>query len=80
MYLFAFRSRTQAMKMYDLLRTNGIMCEIINTPREISASCGLSVKVENEQAEPALNMYNHYHPDTLIGIFYRNGSGYVRYR
>lgn len=79
MYLFAFRSRTQSMKLYDLLRSNGIECEIINTPREVSASCGLSVRVASEWAERALGVFNYYHPDTLIGVFYYDERGYHRY-
>lgn len=78
MYLFSFRSRTQAMKLFDLLRTNSIECEIINTPREVSYSCGLSVKVSSEDFERASGICNYYRSDTLIGIFYYDGNGYRR--
>lgn len=79
MYLFAFRSRTQTMKLFDLLRSNGIECEIINTPREVSASCGLSVSTQPDALQRALDIYKYYHPDTLIGVFYYDGQGYRRY-
>ena len=79
MVLFAFRSRTQSMKLYDLLRTSGLECEIINTPREVSASCGLSVRVPDDEAERALGVYNYYHPDTLLGVYYGDERGYRRY-
>lgn len=80
MFLFAFRSRTQSMKLYDLLRENGVACEIVNTPREVSASCGLSVRVPDEEGEHALGVFDYYRPDTLIGVFYGNGYGFRRYR
>ena len=80
MFLFAFRSRTQSMKLYDLLRASGIACEIINTPREVSASCGLSVRVPDEAWERAIGVYDYYKFDALIGIFYNDGRGYRRYR
>lgn len=79
MFYFAFRSRTQSMKLYDLLRTSGVVCEIVNTPREISASCGLSVRVPEDEQERAFGVYKYYHPETLIGIFYFDGRGYHRY-
>lgn len=80
MLLFAFRSRTQSMKIYDTFRVRGVSCEIINTPREVSASCGLSVTVPAEDAERALGIYDYYKPDTLIGIFLKDERGYRRYR
>lgn len=81
MYLFAFRSRTQSMKFYDLLSGGGVPCDIVNTPREISASCGLSVRVTDEDGDRAVSAYDYYRPDTLIGIFYYDSrSGYRRYR
>lgn len=78
MYLFSFRSRTQAMKLYDLLRGGGLECEIINTPREVSASCGLSVTVPPECYERAVGIYEYHSVDTLIGVFYNDGVGYRR--
>ncbi len=79
MYLFAFRSRTQSMKLYDAFRTGDVPCEIINTPREVSASCGLSVSVPDEEFERAYGIYRYYRPQTEIGVFYRDAGGYRRY-
>lgn len=79
MVLFSFRSRTQSMKMYDLLRTNGIECEVINTPRQISSSCGLSVSLDERDLERSVGVYDYFHPDTLIGVFISEGNGYRRY-
>lgn len=44
MYVVAvFNSRTQALQFAEVLRRMGVSCHIINTPREISNSCGLAV-------------------------------------
>ncbi|MDE7395415.1 MAG: DUF3343 domain-containing protein [Clostridiales bacterium] len=80
MLLFAFRSRTQSMKIYDTFRARGCACSIINTPREVSASCGLSVTVPETDAERAIRIYDYYKPDTLIGIFRCDANGCTRYR
>ena len=78
MYLFAFRSRTQSMRTYDLFRSNGLNCAIINSPRDISTSCGLSVRVQDAEYERAYDIYDYYRPDTLIGIYYHDGYNYKR--
>ncbi|MCL2370295.1 MAG: DUF3343 domain-containing protein [Firmicutes bacterium] len=44
-YFFAaFGSRTQAMRYFDMLKRNGIPSTVLNTPREASLGCGLSVR------------------------------------
>jgi hypothetical protein len=44
-YLIAvFKSRTQVMKFYEKLLDCRIPADIVNTPREASLGCGLSVK------------------------------------
>lgn len=44
-YLIAvFKSRTQVMKFYEKLLDCGIFAEVVNTPRQASLGCGLSVK------------------------------------
>ena len=44
-YLIAvFRSRTQVMKFYEKLLDCGRFADVVNTPRQASLGCGLSVK------------------------------------
>ena len=42
-------SRTQVMSFYQFLRRIGVGCIIIDTPREISSSCGVCVKISFNQ-------------------------------
>ena len=49
-YIIAsFRSRAHTIKFYNLLRSNDIGVELINTPKEAGVGCGLSVKFKKEQ-------------------------------
>ena len=66
------------MRTYDLFRSSGLDCAIVNSPREISTSCGLSVRVPDSMYERAYDIYDYYRPDTLIGVFYHDGSRYKR--
>ena len=44
-YFFAaFGSRTQGMRFFDTLKKCGLTTAIVNTPREASIGCGLSVR------------------------------------
>ncbi len=82
MLLFAFRSRTQSLKLYDTFRMQDIDCKIVNTPRKVSASCGLTVTVDPDDAPRALDVYESAFrgADTLIGIFIDDAQGFRRYR
>lgn len=40
-----FRSRSMAVRFADFLAKHGVRAEIINTPKEAGAGCGLSVKL-----------------------------------
>ncbi|MDR3318347.1 MAG: DUF3343 domain-containing protein [Clostridiales bacterium] len=47
-YLAAFRSRSQAIRLYDLLRASGYSARIVNTPREAGVGCGISVNFPSQ--------------------------------
>lgn len=40
-----YKSRSHTVKFSELLKSNGVYNEIINTPKEANVGCGLSVKV-----------------------------------
>lgn len=43
--LAVFRSRAQAADCNSKLKTAGISCVLVNTPKEAGVGCGLSVKI-----------------------------------
>jgi hypothetical protein len=47
--LFVFSSRTGAMAAYDYCVTHRIGVAVLNTPRELAASCGISLKVSTAE-------------------------------
>ena len=50
--LIAFDSVHQAIRAESLLLKAGVPVELVPTPREISASCGQSVRFAEDAAEP----------------------------
>lgn len=69
-YLIAvFRARTQTINFANILRNYKIPVLVINTPRNINVSCGISVKfpsIYRNQVEDIINRRNF---DTFAGIF-----------
>jgi hypothetical protein len=49
-----FGSTYGALRAESLLRAAAISCGIVPKPREIRGSCGLAVRIDLDDAEPAL--------------------------
>ena len=47
--IVAFRSRTESIKLSEILKRNGIDNRIISTPKQAGVGCGLSVQVARER-------------------------------
>ncbi len=43
-YIFALASVTYAIKAQSLLKSQGISCAVIRTPKELGKGCGYSIK------------------------------------
>ncbi|MGI6697799.1 MAG: DUF3343 domain-containing protein [Clostridia bacterium] len=52
-YILAFDSTHHAIKAEEQLKKNKVEAEMIPTPREVDASCGLSVKIPERCLERA---------------------------
>ena len=46
--IVAFRSRAHTIKFANLLHSQNIAMEIVNTPKEAGVGCGVSVKVRKQ--------------------------------
>lgn len=44
--IIAFRSRTDSMRMSEMLTNIGVPNKLINTPRELSIGCGVAVSFD----------------------------------
>lgn len=75
--IIAFGSRTVSMRFSDYLARNGLPTTMINTPRELSIGCGLSVMVDERylgQVKYLLGSFNGQ--ESMLGIFAARKIGY----
>lgn len=75
--IFAFSSRAQAMKFYENARRVA-PCSVINTPREASVGCGLSVKTNGEYYAALYSVLTGGGYDSFLGVFAFDGAKLVR--
>ncbi len=54
MIIAVFENRTQSLLFSRELKKLGVQCRLINTPRAISTSCGVSVEFKAVDAKRAL--------------------------
>ena len=81
-YIAAFRSRSQTMRLFQIAKSSRIPCTIINTPREASVGCGISLAYNPEDHGAVKSIYLRGDFNALIG-FYKmerdaNGRIYIQ--
>ena len=67
--IFAFRSRTQSIRFHGELKRRGEVAALINTPRDVSVGCGLSVKFDISAYETAVSVLRLLELNTFLGAF-----------
>lgn len=67
--LAAFRSRTEALTYANLLFSYHVGVKIVNTPRNIGVSCGISVKFFSCYKTIAQEIISRRKFDTFVGFF-----------
>lgn len=75
----AFRSREQTIKYFEKLRSYRVDCSVINTPREASVGCGISVKYPSRYFHTAQIVLSRGSYSTFIGFFQVTESHGRRY-
>ena len=73
--LATFRSKNQAMLFANVLEKRGVICYIINTPRFLSVSCGLSVQFLIKYLPIAKEVLRGHNFESLGGLFVINKNG-----
>lgn len=58
MNVITFRSTHHAIKTEKALKKENLPIKVIPTPREITASCGLSIRFEDEDQEKVFEVVN----------------------
>ncbi|MBR2350051.1 MAG: DUF3343 domain-containing protein [Clostridia bacterium] len=67
--LIAFRSRSEAMRLSRALSARRIANTVINTPRSLGVSCGLSVVFSPSSTDTVRNIVTELNLQTQQGIF-----------
>ena len=70
--LAVFRARNETITFSTLLRSYGIKAQIVNTPRKINVSCGISVKFSTKDYDIAKQLVSRRKFDTFVGFFNTN--------
>lgn len=69
MILAVFRSRTETLNFASILRSYGVNCSVVNTPRRINVSCGISVQFSSRNLPIVKQILSRRKFDTFAGLF-----------
>lgn len=69
MILAVFRSRTETLNFASILRSYGVNCSVVNTPRRINVSCGISVQFSSRNLAVVKQILSRRKFDTFAGLF-----------
>lgn len=67
-YIAVFTSRTETIRFNEILNRNNVSSQVINTPREASVGCGVSVKFSPQDFENVKRIYGSVNL-SLTGFF-----------
>ena len=68
--IIVFSSRNETLYMANMFRSNGVMVQIVNTPKEAGQACGISVKI-NESLLPIARNFLRSKPFRSFYGFFR---------
>lgn len=68
-YLAVFRARTQTIMFANILKSYGVPVSIVNTPRRLNVSCGISVKFPKLYKNIADGIIERRKFDSFAGFF-----------
>lgn len=77
-YLIVFRAKSESMRFQSLLSSYGAISDIVTTPRRISVSCGISVKIKNIDLNLAKTILSRRQFYTFAGIYLINNDEYIK--
>jgi hypothetical protein len=77
-YLVVFRARSETMKFASLLSSYGVKSVVVNTPRQIAVSCGISVKVDANALNICKQILSRRQFWTFGGIYLMQNDSYVQ--
>ena len=69
MILAVFRSKTETLNFASILRSYKVPCSVVNTPRSINVSCGISVKFDAYYKQTASMIISRSNFGTFAGFY-----------
>lgn len=69
MILAVFRSKTETLNFASILRSYNVPCSVVNTPRNINVSCGISVKFNASYRQTASLVISRRNFSTFGGFY-----------
>lgn len=79
--IISFKNRNGLMAFNKMLTSNGIFTSVINTPRTIAVSCGLSLKTDYKNLKYVINLLQIATPVGFTGLYlYNRTNGYEQIR
>lgn len=67
--IVVFKARTETLSFASILREYNVPFQIINTPRSLNLSCGISVKMPAVKRDLAESIISHKGFQSFAGIF-----------
>ena len=74
-----FRNRNQAMQFASALKRLGIRTKTINTPRELSSSCGISIVFDKTFLGQARNIIDRYRLNMYVKLYLMSSDLFKKY-
>ena len=74
-----FNNRNQALQFASILKRIGVRTKTINTPRDLSVSCGISVVFENKFLGHARMVLEKMGPTMSVRMYIISGDLFVKY-
>lgn len=73
--IIVFRARSHTINFANLLQSYKVPCQIVNTPRKVNVSCGISVKFDSLYLKSVQSILARRYFDTFGGIYQIIGQG-----
>ena len=73
--IIVFRARSHTINFANLLQSYKVPCQIVNTPRIVNVSCGISVKFSSLYLKNVQQILSRRYFDTFAGIYKIIGIG-----
>ena len=73
--IIVFRARSHTINFANLLQSYKVPCQIVNTPRKVNVSCGVSVKFDSMYLKSVQSILARRYFDTFGGIYQIIGQG-----